>query len=351
MGLLEKINKKTKTIEITTQLFDTCPNNCTFCLQNNKQKEKYSKENLNKVINSVKSLIDLEKESTNFDLILQGGELFSDNVPDNQLDDYYEVIINIYDYVKQLNKNIIIQCNSNLLNTNPNRMKLLFDKLDSYGISTKVATSFDFCGRFKNLEDLQLFYSNLIYLKPYVSIVSMVLTKENIDVLVNQKKLTIDTLSVFNTIYNMGIFIEFEIYFPDINTYKTSLPSDNDLLNFYYYSIEHYKNFRMIQVLSNSTNHCRCACNHLVLSKGECTACIHWIFDNDLFYNSEDPYETHVKNFINKYDCLNCKFFKRCPMDCFYSHDFKLAKHHKTCIFKYIYNYLETKEKYYFSED
>lgn len=350
MAFLEKINKKTKTIEITTQLFDTCQNGCIFCLQNNKQKHKYSKENLAKVIESVKSLIKAEPEATTFDLILQGGELFSDNVPDSQISDYHTVIIELVDFVKSINKNIVIQANSNLINTKPLRIKSLADTLKAEGIKISIATSFDFFGRFKTKEDLALFYSNLITLREYVSIVSMVLTRENIKTLVSQEVMPIDTLSVFNLIYSAGIQIAFEIYFPDINSYKTSMPSDNDTLDFYYYSIVNYPNFAIIKNLYKPASTCNCACNHLVLAHGEKVACKHWIFDKALWANPDDSYDTHVKNFITKYRCLSCEFFKKCPLGCFYSHDFKLAVHHKTCIYKHIYHYIETKEKLYFDD-
>lgn len=349
MPFLENIGKKSKKIEITAQLFDTCPNCCSFCLQNNKQKFPYDKKNLVKVIDSIKSLIETDN-ANEYELILQGGELFSDNVKNSQLTDYEQLLSSINAFIIQHNKIIEFQINTNLINIDPYRILKLLENLKTKNITAKIATSFDFIGRFKDDISLAKFCRNLNILNQYINIITMVLTKENINALILQSKFKIDTVKIFNDLYNANYDFAFEVYFPDINTYSSSLPDDNDMLNFFYYIIDNYKNLTLVKCLKQDKNYSWCACNHLVLNDGKCTACIHWIFDDKLFNDPLASYDKHVKNYLNRYHCMSCQYFKRCFLGCFYANDFKLAKHHETCINRKIFEYLDFGKKEFFKD-
>lgn len=338
--LLENLNKKTKIKEISIQLLNTCSNKCSFCIIHNIDLCYYSIDNLNNILLTVFKIFETDVSTKEFDIILQGGEIFEDNITDKQINEYKQFIKKIYDKSIVLNKKINIKLTTNLLYTNISRIENLINEFKNI-LNITIGTSFDFVGRFHNENSLNLFIKNIYKLRQYIDPISITLTKQNILAILKPNLNNI--YNSFIQLYNDDFRFSFEIYFPDKHTYKISMPSNELLLDFYKYLIDNFNNLQPIKNLLNKNSMTHCACNYLILPNGKLTSCKEWIFDKNLWNSPDGSLDEHIKNFLNYYNCLACKYFKRCEMSCFYVFDCKLLNRTNNCIYKEIYEYIDKK--------
>ena len=128
---------------------------------------------------------------------------------------------------------------TNLLNTRVDRIEKLVKDVRDLGINVNLAASFDLLGRFHNQNALDLFMKNVMYFKNDIKSINMVITKNNIDILLGRKEnKEVSTREAFDTLYNEGFSIACDYYNPDLESCHIEMPSDTDLLDFYYYKVK-----------------------------------------------------------------------------------------------------------------
>ena len=337
--------------EINVALFEYCSNNCSFCFQGNDDRT-----NLNPIVIGMKAklICDLIEEEPNKNLALKifGGELFENTVKDEHIEAYKTFMVKISDKCKELGKTLDIIMVTNLLNTRVDRIEKLVKDVRDLGINVNLAASFDLLGRFHNQNSLDLFMKNVMYFKNDIKSINMVITKNNIDILLGRKEnKEVSTREAFDTLYKEGFSIACDYYNPDLESCHIEMPSDTDLLDFYYYAIDNYPKIMPVNCwVSGRESDLSCEATIGISSRGRVRNCRDTSVDcPDLFW-SEDNHKDNsaIENsFVKRHNCLTCKYYTRCTMGCFLFFDFKYREHYEECIFSHIFHYLETGEKTY----
>ena len=337
--------------EINVALFEYCSNNCSFCFQGNDDRT-----NLNPLIIAMKAklICNLIEEEPNKNLALKifGGELFENTVKDEHIEAYKTFITTIANKCKELDKTIDILLVTNLLNSKVERIDKLLKEIRDLGININLSASFDLMGRFHNQNALDLFMKNIMHLKKDIKSINMVITKSNIDVLIGRKEnKEVSTREAFDTLYNEGFSIACDYYNPDLESCHIEMPSDTDLLDFYYYAIDNYPKIMPVNCwVSGRESDLSCEATIGISSRGKIRNCRDTSVDcPDLFW-SEDNHKDNsaIENsFVKRHNCFTCKNYTRCTMGCFLFFDFKYREHYEECIFSHIFHYLETGEKTY----
>ena len=336
--------------EINVALFEYCSNHCSFCFQQNDDRT-----NLNPIIIKKKAdlICNLIDEEPNNDLALKifGGELFEESVTMDNLKSYALFIKQISDKCKALKKNLSITLVTNLLADNKILIENFIKSIRNKNIEINLAASFDFVGRFHSQKSLDLFMENLLYLKPYIKSINMVITKPNIDILLKNKISNIKTREAFDIIYENFDAIACDYYNPDIGTCHISMPSDKDLLDFFYYAIDNYPKIMPVNCwISGKESDLSCEATIGISSRGRIRNCRATTVDcPDLFWSDDNQIDNSAieNSFVKHFNCLSCRWYNRCTMGCFLFFDFKYREHYEECIFSHIFHYLETGEKTY----
>ena len=92
MNLIDHVDKRTINGEIIVTLFEQCNLSCRFCSQDHSSvlgmdTIKDKKEHIIKAIEYLQS-----QGRTQFSVHIMGGEVFSDLVPDDLFEDYYQLV-------------------------------------------------------------------------------------------------------------------------------------------------------------------------------------------------------------------------------------------------------------------
>lgn len=337
--------------EINVALFEFCSNNCSFCFQGNDDRTNLNLHIINKKADLICNLIDQE---LNKDLALKifGGELFEDSITDKILDSYEHFITKVSDKCKSLNKTLTVTLVTNLLNHTDKIIEKFILKIRNKGIDINLAASFDFDGRFHTQQKLDLFIGNLLYLKPYIKSINMVITKQNIDIMLGTvKNEKVSTRKAFDIIYDNFDAIACDYYNPDLQSCHLSMPSDKDLLDFFYYCIDKYPKIMPVNSwLSGKHSDLSCEATIGISSRGRVRNCRDTSVDcPDLFWSEDNHIDNSAieNSFVKRHNCLSCPYYSRCTMGCFLFFDFKYREHYEECIFSHIFHYLETGEKTY----
>ena len=328
--------KRPKDKEISVVLFEQCNNRCLFCYQYNGPRTNASVKNILSKIEVTKKAID--EISIPIKLKLLGGELFCDEYDDSIWDAYLTYLREIKNYCDSKNKSVYVGFATNLFLTNVEKLKKFLQKCDSiFNEKTMLSTSFDFWGRFNEINSVQKWKSNLHYFKDRISVISMVLTKQNIENFISHTEIIDDLYKDFK--------IFFEYYNPDTNSFDTATPSDELVFSFFKYLIENYPDIMPVQSLLENKPKCL-YCESLVCinSLGKVCACRSTSVKNTNIFCDGD-YEKDISNdiieqqFVDKYGCDVCPYFKQCPLGCFMF--FNLKQNKRPCIFKSIFEGLQ----------
>lgn len=338
--------------EINVSLFEYCTNNCTFCFQGNDDRTNLSDLIIKRKADLICNLIEKEPNQ-HLALKIFGGELFEDSIKEEHFKAYKDFILRVTDKCSEMNKTVSVTLVSNLLTKRIERVDAFMSEMSIYhGVKDiQLAASFDFDGRFHTRKQLILFIENLFFLKRWIKSINIVITKQNIDILLQRKEDEIGTVEAFKTIYENFDSIACDYYNPDLNSCHISMPTDDDLLDFFYYAIDNYPKIMPVNGWV-SGRECDLSCEATIgiSSRGRIRNCRDTTVACDDLFWSEDNHKDNsaIENsFINRYGCFKCPWYKRCTMGCFLFFDFKYRSHYEECIFCHIFNYLETGEKTY----
>ena len=327
---------KDRFFDIRCHLHTLCNLRCEFCSET---KEKGFRENncINldyikllpiEMYNSISHQI--KRDGMNIiSLCLQGGEVFSDNLPDTMFDAYREFICEFANILGRNHSNVQLDVLvvSNGVYKNHKRVEAFLREFNA-----RLTLSYDPIGRFANDYQRELWYNTFEYFRDKEESglrVSTVLTKKNIYAYINGDE-------IFEKIPD-DIFIVNHEYVPRLD-YGDYLASDDDLFNFYKWAIDNGK-FNISSIDNILSSHK----NNKPLST--CSETIDYIFDENykMKYNQgyinqcaenplskedyygeysgiiEDPTDcTRCKESIGlqKRGCNYCEYFSKCPKVC-----------------------------------
>ena len=330
-------------------LFERCNLHCTFCLEEHSVNDidiQWIRQLPSLLLERFEKEYEKHSETNLITFRIWGGELFFDALP-NELFEEYKMFV---EQTKRLfNKTfpgikLDFAWVSNGVFKNIERVINLLKETNS-GINL----SYDPIGRFhkKELEDLMIESALHFHSLGLLNEISITLTKPCINAYINDKSRLLDL--------KFAKKIDINYYIPNIN-WKTLLPSDDDLFNFFKWAINN-KLFQIIDLnsllltLTGKMSKCVKGCNcHKHLSA--CKNCITYncvksstIFPNADFYGDTVITEDNVSE-IKKYKgmckrgCFYCKYIDKCPGCCWTSIIYKNATL-DDCPFKKIIEYVE----------
>lgn len=329
-------NKVIDHSEIVVILFEKCNLECVFCSQDHNSEIGVSEKEILSKVNEIVKWINNNKRSKFFKLHIMGGELFQDSLIRDDFLKIYQIFVD--EIKKQIDgdKVLIFNFVTNLVFTEVERV-LNFLKRNNL----KVSISYDSNGRFKR-DDFLLFKDNVEYFKNYIEMVSLVTTKQNI------KKL-IDGDSYYDYLYE-NFICHWDSFLPSVEQSEKIMPKESELLSFYKILVDRYPKTLNAQYFLESDNKTK----KMSCTRGNSFTILH---DNTIpkgcsgsvfLKNGETEElgsEQIVINFIKRYDCFSCEYYKKCSFTCFIQNDYsKIDRDVGECIFKKTYEYVETKK-------
>lgn len=300
-------NKINDYYEVEVCLFQYCSKGCSFCFQDNK--DRTGLDSILKKPYHIAKWISENKINLPCKVNILGGELFSKEHR-SRFHEYYKFC----DSLKFLLKDIDLEYNfiSNLCFDTGTRwyVKSLLDQLNA-----TVSTSWNF----DQNSMLDNFHSNLVALNDRISIITFVLTKTNIQLLMNEER-----RDYFEWLTN-NYEVQWDYYTP--NKYAEELmPSDKELYDCLSFLIENFPELTQVKSLLNKgevKTSCLSPNKVTFLPNGEIVACRQRDYDQSEFRAPIDLNcnENIINDFIVREKCLSCKYFSGCPLSCFVMYD------------------------------
>jgi len=337
MSIYDVINDKVIDYgEVIVCLFEHCNIRCSFCPQDHESLVGTTREEILAKIPRIVEWINNNTRSKYFKLHIMGGELFDDVwIESGLIDVYQELIDQIRDRVVP-EKDLVFNFITNLVFDHTEPVKQFLDKNN-----LKVSISYDSSGRF-NKSQLLTFKRNVETFKPYIEMVSLVLTKQNI-------KSVLAGDGYFDYLYNT-FPCDWDSFLPSVKASKAMMPKESELLAFYKHLVDNYPRcFNVEHFVSDSTSN-KMACtrgnNFTVLhDDSEPKGCSGSILLKEGKTNNLSSGEV-VINFFKQYNCFECEYFSRCPFTCFVKNDYKhIERDVKECVFKLTFDHVKCKTK------
>lgn len=315
--------------ELDCELFTKCNLSCQFCFQNSKRNTHIDYDFILsiplKAFSFIQQQIEFHK-SNKIEIYSWGGQIFMDSLPDQ--------IFNIYIKYMELFKQLIcskypyIQLSfiwtSNGVFKKRKRVRNFLELTNS-----KIAFSYDPFGRYNTSSQMQLAIDNFYLFEDLMTCIGIVLNKNMI------AQSVLDNDPILNSHFNIDIN-----YYIGNTQYKKFLPSDEQLFQFYKWSLDNKKyNYNVIIMLLNNIynrndipmKHCNCK-YHAQFISGICTnkCSCNSNYPDEIFYGKytkqmTEQNCTEIRNTlaIQTRNCLNCPHYSICPMYCNLSQIFK----------------------------
>lgn len=306
-------DKKGETKEAHLILFEKCNLRCTFCHQDHDSTVGMDGA---EILKKVHTLIEVSDPETPIIINMTGGELFSDDIPD-ELFTYYqqagELLLGHFKRAK-------LVWGTNLIYQKLYRVERLMVQLSPFVSKDQtvcLATSFDPAGRFTAAQRVE-FMENVEYLALWIDTVNVVITRQNIAAVVSGREEEIlKTLCEDFSVY-------FDHYIPS-EAYEQHQPTEVSIKDLYLYLDKHHPNSHPIQGWKkNNFNDTTCRSTKIINKDGVVTTC--WseagkdaILDEGKGLAAKQLAEDR---FLEKYDCLSCEYYQRCGLRCFLHHSF-----------------------------
>ena len=344
--------KKLHKYEISCVLFDVCNLKCKFCFETNKSR----KINFDYIKSIPQILFDnyekaVKQDNLDIDFVsvmLWGGEVFFDGLPDSIFDVYRQLIDDITNYFTINHPNVEVQF-SWLSNGVFTKVDRVINLLTSYN-NHIIGFSYDPIDRFSNDKQRQLMIENT---KRFVDLglcerVSITLTKPNIEAWLNDHS----DLQMFKDI---GVTIDVNYYIANPN-YQLMLPNDQLIYQFFKMLIDN-QIFNVIVLEKMLWYHS----NAFVDKFCDCHQCSQitngvWSIDcasrssslpKERFYgfysdviNEQTTNPVKASLGLLKRGCLTCSYHNRCQMPCWISIIFDQYQCTK-CPYQAIYEYID----------
>ena len=301
--------------EITITLTRRCNLNCKFCnvIYDSKYNDDLTVESVLSKYSLIEPIITNTCKRT-INIVLMGGELFSDDIDDSIIDAYHQLLNQCADLCKNYNKRLTISLMTNLITKRVDRIIKLaksFKDCDVHG-------SFDFVGRFDNDKLICLWWTNARAIKaggvPFFA--SVVGHKYNIERIVNHDLLWINLYNEF------GVYVQY--YEPNgiANDYNVSYEAYGDFLIFLY---DHYRQEKFLQSVINAyqNRHKTCCQSNWIDNSGSHKCCDH---------------QKVIRIYKTNHQCFTCDHYNKCPLVCP-----RAYYQNSDCIFKRLFDHHLTK--------
>lgn len=344
---LNKIDKDTKGIMFT--LMYECNLNCDFCFQKRSKANPITsqvKEMVSKNIKKIEELLPTY-EHPYIEYKLLGGELFLSNMNWDWLVNVLQTLIDITKKVNKIPKFILM---TNLIHDNNVRnivINKIIKPIKDQGFMVRLVPSFDINGRFKNKETINIFKENALFYKEDIAQCNMVLTAPNCRLVSGLQQPTeieqyaLDTMKYL--FHDNNIRFDIDYYMARNMEDDPLMPTDDELLACWLTLWYNYPNTRLISKFKiNNINEVRevNCCFELQLEGNTITECCREFYGLDDNPNLETPicdnyYNVLISKYIKKNKCLLCKWYKYCPLGCFFYFDNKMKRiKNQECVLK-----------------
>lgn len=338
--------KKPDIAEIEVTLFENCHLDCDFCGHAKKSTVGVSKEEImSKVPLMTNFLKTISPDVDTVLLQLVGGELLQDYLIDDGFLDHYHELISLVDIAAQYeNKKLKVKIVTANLTSRKEEVKAFLDNVKANGMDIEMIVSYDLVGRPMG----ERWRQNLTYFQEYIYSINTVVTKQAI------RKLIDEGDPYFHYLYN-NFEIFMDNFIPDVDT-SHMVPSDDEHLEFLKFMSSNYSSVHPISRIVNIYKHnspltvVKMDCmslNKVTIFPDNSTSNCRWKryeqkdFINDLVYEDNS---NMMLDFMNTNDCLNCRFYQKCPFTCYTQWSWKDRERSIGCVNKKWFEYLEKKD-------
>jgi hypothetical protein len=265
-----------------------------------------------------------------------GGELFQDELIDNNFLNYFSEFIETLESQKPSDKKISYNFITNLIFTKTDD---ILNFLKKYNL--KIAISYDPVARFNKTQLLQ-FKKNIDIFKPFIRVVSSVMTKQNIQHIMNGD-------DYFDYLYN-NFTIHFDHLLVGDEKFDYMMPTEKNVYDFYCFLLDNYpKCLNVLQFLEKNYKTTKMSCtrgnSYTIFADNSipigCSGSV------VLKHNktAENWSTKIIDNFLIENECLTCKYYSRCNLTCFVNNDYsKLVKDINGCTYKKVFEYAEIRK-------
>jgi hypothetical protein len=316
--------------EIVVCLFEHCNLQCVFCPQDHNSVLGATRDEIMSKVKPIRNWIDNNPRKQAYKIHLMGGELFQDKWIDKDFLYIYDDFINA---IKQSDENIHINFITNLVFKRSSKVLQFLDKNN-----LTVSISYDPSGRFKP-KDLEIFERNIVRFQDHIEMVSLVLTRQNINKIRQGDRL-------FELLYK-NYPCDFDQFLPSVAPSRVLMPSEREMYEFYKVLVKKYPKCINVDHFVNDKPANKMTCTRgnslTVMPDGDKPqGCSGAVFLKDAqTENLGGP--AIVENFFEKYNCFECEYFQRCPFSCFIKQDYKhIEQNMDECVFKATFRYADS---------
>lgn len=301
--------KKGKVKEAHLILFEKCNMRCSFCHQDHDSRVGLDGD---AILAKVQTLIDNTHPGEHYVVNLTGGELFTDDIPDELFGYYLEAGKRLFAHFRDLK----LVFGTNLVFTKVDRVIELIETLKPLGYVC-LATSYDPAGRF-NAAQRVVFLENLNKVQHLVETVNVVITAQNVQLFLDGREGDEFT----------WMCEDFDVYFDHYipsTRYQEHQPTEYAISELYLKLAATYPNsYPIKQWKQNHFNDTTCRSTKIVNKDGVVTTC--WseagkdaVLDEAAGLLAKNAAE---ERFLEHYGCMACEYYQRCGLRCFLHHSF-----------------------------
>lgn len=321
-------------VEVVVLFFEHCNMSCVFCPQDHNDLLGASRE---EILSKCPKIIEFinQNPKKEFLLHIMGGELFQDRFIDQRFLNYYQEFIDTIKSSVSKDKEITFLFVTNLVYDQIEKVVEFCQKNN-----LKMNVSYDLVGRF-NGEQLETFKRNIEIFKKYVNIISLVITKQNIDKLLKGDE-------YFDYLYK-NFVCDWDKLLPGKNFNDSLMPKQSELFKFYKHLVDYYPKCNNVKYFVNPDKKYKMSC-----TRGSSFTIMN---DNSVPKGCsgsvllKDPKTQElggtkiIQFFVKEHDCFSCEYYNRCSFTCFIRNDYKnLVKDMDECVFKEVFKYVESKK-------
>lgn len=343
MNILRHTEKFSKINEIIVVLFEHCNLNCVFCTQDHNSTLGW--DSIEDKFPTIQSVYENQKKFGKLDALhinFMGGELLSDQVPDEVFESYIRLLNKTKTWIETLGIPYKLNFITNLVFENTNRIDNFLEKVPYL----EFHTSYDPAGRFDKASKV-IFEKNILYYKNKIKTTIITLTKPTM------QKLTEDNDETFKFLYN-NFDIDFDYYnivsdgsrmdkdnWLDVELIKALKPTDVQLRDFFKFLLDKYPNSMPVRdFLMYQKKTKQCNDTGTILPDNSFGRCVFKIENNLEFSNVKDDIES---KWFDSYNCLECNYFSQCGFACFTATSGTGFRTQDECWLKEVYKYKESK--------
>lgn len=299
--------------EITVILTRHCNLKCKFCnvIYDDHYNDDITVDIVMSKLPTITNIIETTAKP-NINVVLMGGELFSDDIDDGVIESYCTLLDGVVKACNHHHKTLSISLMSNLITKRIERIinvSKRYKRCDIHG-------SFDFVGRFDNEKLIDLWWDNARAIKDagidfFVSIVGH---KHNVQQITSGSP-------IWDKLYNQfGVYVQY--YEPNniANDYNLSFDEYRDFLIFLY---DHYPEEKFLQSVINAYDHNQKTC---------CRS--NWV-DNSGCHKCCD-HENVIKIYKQNHNCFICHHYNQCPFVCP-----RIYSSNNNCLFKPLFDHIK----------